>query len=249
MNRRIAIIEDDEVIRSNYCDVLTGAGFQIHDYATKDRALSDLQRSPVDLVLLDISLNGERDAGFGVCAELRRRDPLVPIVFLTSHDNEVDKISGLRLGADDYLTKDISFDYLIVRIEALFRRREALIQPLPSPASNAALNSSAFSLIPTFDECASTVQWHGTRVDITLTQYWMLRALCATPGGAMSHAELMRAAKLVVEPNTITAHIKAIRDAFRRIDPSFDGIRTERGRGYRWLVTNDAADQPSVAIR
>jgi len=241
MKRHIALIEDDDVLRANYRDILRGAGFDVSDYSGKAEGLQGLERRPAELVLLDVTLNGERDAGFDVCAELRRRDTFVPIVFLTSHDAEVDKISGLRLGADDYITKDVSFDYLIVRIEALFRRRDAQQRHLANGqqaavAANAAGDSAnAAATLPQFDNGSSTVTWRGKRVELTLTQYWMLDEVCRVPGVAKSHAELMRAAKIVVEPNTITAHIKAIRDSFRAIDPSFDHLRTERGRGYRWV--------------
>jgi two-component system OmpR family response regulator len=119
-----------------------------------------------------------------------------------------------------------------VRIEALFRRRAAYARsgesaPLTSAADTAELQLNSVTCI---------AYWRGQPVELSLTQFWMLAALHAQPGRAVSHEDLMKAAKLVVEPNTITAHIKAIRDAFRRIDPSFDRIATERGRGYRWLA-------------
>jgi two-component system, OmpR family, response regulator len=231
MNRHIALIEDDEIIRANYTDILSQAGFSVDAYPSKETALVGLLKHPPDLVLLDITLNGERDAGFAICAELRRRSELLPIVFLTSHDTEVDKISGMRLGADDYITKDVSLDYLIVRLEALFRRQESLakVRETVAPPQAETVDDVVF------DDVASGARWRGRPLELPLTQYWILRDLYANAGRPRSHADLMRAAKLTVEPNTITAHVKAIRDEFRRIDPSFDRIRTERGRGYRWV--------------
>ncbi len=233
MKRHLALVEDDEVILSNYADFLAGLGFRVDRYGDKESALLGLGSDLPDLVLLDITLNGERDAGFAICAEIRRRAPCLPVIFLTSHDGEVDKISGLRLGADDYITKDVSLDYLVVRIEALFRRLEAY----------AAAPRGVAAIVPTqragvdieFDPQTATARWRSQPLELTLTQVWMLQALCEANGQTRSHAELMRAAKIVVEPNTVAAHMKAIREAFSRVDPSFDHIRTERGRGYRWL--------------
>jgi two-component system OmpR family response regulator len=234
MRRRLALVEDDEIIRANYTDLLRGAGFAIDAYGTKESALEGIARQTPELVLLDITMNGERDAGFDICAELRRNSSILPIVFLTSHDGDVDKISGLRLGADDYITKDTSLDYLVVRIEALFKRRDAHVLASRASAAPVAKSSVTGSEI-TFDDQASIVSWKGQRMDLPLTQFWILRDLCRNAGQSRSHDDLMRAAKIIVEPNTITAHVKAIRKAFVDIDAAFEGIRTERGRGYRWV--------------
>jgi two-component system OmpR family response regulator len=227
MSSRIALVEDDAVILSNYADFLRGCHFPVDTYATKQSALAGLIERPPDLVVLDISLNGERDAGFAICAQVRQRNPQTPIIFLTSHEGEVDKISGLRLGADDYLTKDVSMDYLVVRIEALFRRREAYLID--------ARNVSEPAAVLQLDTRTSTARWCGNRLDLTLTQFWILEELYSHPGQARSYEALMRAAQTVVERNTITAHIKATRDAFKQIDPAFECIRSERARGYRWV--------------
>lgn len=234
MNRHLALVEDDDVILANYADFLVGLGYRVDAYSTKEAALQGLVRQRPELILLDITLNGERDAGYAVCAEVRHHAPQLPIIFLTSHDGEVDKISGLRLGADDYITKDVSLDYLVVRIEALFRRIEAYTA---SSRPSAPIEQTAVAAVDQieFDLRSSIVRWQSQRVDLTLTQVWMLQELCKAPGQPRSHGELMRAAKIVVEANTITAHIKAIREAFQRVDPGFDRIRTERGRGYRWV--------------
>jgi two-component system OmpR family response regulator len=232
MSRHIALIEDDQVILENYADFLVELGFKVDRYSSKTSAIRGLANRPPELVLLDVSLNGERDAGFSICADIRQHTPLMPVIFLSSHDTEADRMSGLRLGADDYITKDVSLDFLVVRIEALFRRRDAYAAfrtdnlDAPPPGES----DSIF-----FDMQRSTLTWRSTPVDLSLTQFWMLAELCRSPGQARSINDLMRAAKLTVEPNTIAAHIKAIRNSFLEIDPDFDRIRTERGRGYRWL--------------
>lgn len=232
MSRHVALVEDDQVILDNYGDFLLGLGFNVDKYSSKTAALNGLVNRTPELVLLDVSLNGERDAGFAICADIRRHSPLLPIIFLSSHDADVDRISGLRLGADDYITKDVSLDFLVVRIEALFRRRDTYAaistdRSNPPPAEE----SSDIE----FDLRRSTVKWRAMLVDLSLTQFWILHELCRSPGHARTTNDLMRAANLTVEPNTIAAHIKAIRSAFLEIDPRFEGIRTERGRGYRWL--------------
>lgn len=234
MKKSIAFVEDDDVIRENYCELLTQAGFDVSAYSDRRGALSGIEKSRPDLVLLDITLGAERDAGYQLCSDLRRISSTLPIVFLTSHDGEIDKISGLRLGADDYITKDSSIDYIIVRLEALFRRirsfrdADALLVPGDDVPE---MTASPLRL----DTKRSEAYWNGEKIPLTLTQYWMLECLCSDPGKVRRTRELMDAASIVVEPNTIVAHVKAIRDAIKEIDPLFDSIRTERGKGYRWL--------------
>lgn len=232
MQRRIAYVEDDDVIRTNYSELLAEEGFEVEAYSNKQDAIAAFQTSLPDLALLDLSLHGERDAGYQICSELRRLSSEVPIIFLTSHDGEIDRISGLRVGADDYITKDSSIDYIIVRIEALFRRIEAVRSAYKkdSDASNMG-DPSDLKL----DDVYSTVTWKEKKVELALTHFWIVKDLCSNPGKIRSHRDLMKACNIVVEPNTITAHVKAIRGAFTAIDPQFDCIRTERGRGYRWV--------------
>ena len=132
----------------------------------------------------------------------------------------------MRIGADDYITKDISTNYLVVRLEALFRRIESLAGGAGQPADQHKLE---------LDRGKSQARWNGDQLDIPLTHYWILEALASRPGQILSHDELMKAANLVVEPNTIIAYIRKLRNTIREIEPSFDCIKTERGRGYRWV--------------
>jgi two-component system, OmpR family, response regulator len=233
MQRRIAYVEDDDIIRTNYTEILSEEGFDVSAYATKEDAIDAFRKGLPDLALLDVSLHGERDAGYQVCSELRRLSNEVPIIFLTSHDGEIDRISGLRVGADDYITKDSSINYIIVRIEALFRRLEAVRSAYSHTCeSDTKGDASGISL----DDVFSTVFWRGTKIDLPLTHFWIVKDISTNPGKVRSHRDLMKAANIVVEPNTITAHVKAIRDAFTVVDPDFKSIRTERGRGYRWVA-------------
>ena len=230
MKRRIAYVEDNEDAREVYARLLRDVGFEVATYGGKDEAIASFRGELPDLALLDISHRGDRDAGYEICAELRRISTDIPIIFLTNRHGEVDKISGFRLGADDYISKDASLDYVLVRIEALFRRLEAIRGAQSSePVAEPGLEGIEF------DETYARVFWKGGAVDMPLTHYWIVRELCRLPGQVRSHRDLMKAASLVVEPNTIAAHVKSIRQAFTRNDPEFHCIRTERGRGYRWV--------------
>ncbi|MEM1187125.1 MAG: response regulator transcription factor [Pseudomonadota bacterium] len=231
MTRRIAYVEDDDIIRENYAEILREEGFEVSPFATKESAMSAFAQSLPDLALLDVSLHGERDAGYQICLELRRMSAELPIIFLTSHDGEVDRISGLRMGADDYLTKDSTIDYIVVRIETLFRRLDAIRSAAEEKKNTNPVPDSKVSL----DDLYSRASWQGTRLELPLTLYWILKDLVTHPGIVRSHRDLMRAANIVVEQNTITAHVKSLRTAFKDVDAAFDAIKTERGRGYRWV--------------
>ncbi|MEM6605201.1 MAG: response regulator transcription factor [Pseudomonadota bacterium] len=231
MERRIAYVEDDDIIRENYSEILREEGFDVHAFATKESAMAAFEQSLPDLALLDVSLHGERDAGYQICLELRRMSAELPIIFLTSHDGEVDRISGLRMGADDYLTKDSTIDYIVVRIETLFRRLDAIRGAAAEKKNTPPTQPSQVNL----DDVYSRASWQGTPLELPLTLYWLLQDLVSNPGMVRTHRDLMRAANIVVEQNTITAHVKSLRSAFKDVDPSFDAIKTERGRGYRWV--------------
>ncbi|MEJ2589862.1 MAG: response regulator, partial [Candidatus Thiodiazotropha sp.] len=133
-SRQIAIIEDEAVIRDNYSDYLQRQGYQVSGYATRQQALASFDKRLPDLVILDIGLADDIDGGFELCRELRARSASLPIIFLTARDSDFDTVAGLRLGADDYLTKEISLPHLAARIAALFRRVEALTRTQPEPA-------------------------------------------------------------------------------------------------------------------
>ena len=233
MNSHIALVEDDDVIRQNYVDLLEREGYSVDAYADRSSAEAAFDAALPSLALLDIALDGERDGGFQLCLQLRRKSPILPIIFLTSHDSEPDKISGLRLGADDYLSKKTSFDLLLVRIETLLRRARELSQFETGLHSGAA--SATDHTLPEIDTTLSRVSWKGQNVDLSLTQFWIAEALLKEPGEVRTFSELMIAAKIWVEPNTIAAHIKNIRRAFREVDPDFSAIQSARGVGYRWL--------------
>ncbi len=227
MSRRIAIVEDDATIRANYAEALRKHGFEVAAYAARAEALAAMSARLPDLALIDIGLGADIDGGFTLCRELRARSAALPIIFLTARDSDFDIVAGLRLGADDYLTKDVSLPHLLARIAALFRRAELAAQP---QAAEERLERGALHL----DLKRFSVTWRGTAVTLTLTEFWMVHALCKFPEHVKSREQLMREANLVVDEGTITSHVKRIRRKFLAADARFDAIDTVYGMGYRW---------------
>jgi len=227
MSRRIAIVEDDPAIRANYADALRRHGFEIFAYGGRAEALAAMKARLPDLAIIDIGLGADVDGGFELCRELRALSAALPIIFLTARDSDFDVVSGLRLGADDYLTKDISLPHLIARISALFRRAELVREP---QSVEETLERGALVL----DLKRFSVSWNGKAVPLTLTEFWMVHALAKFPGHVKNREQLMRDAQLVVDDSTVTSHIKRIRRKFLAADPAFDQIDTAYGMGYRW---------------
>jgi len=227
MRSRVAIVEDDPAIRANYTDVLRKQGYEVVAYGDRVEALAALRARLPDLVLLDIGLGDEVDGGFTLCRELRSLSGSLPIIFLTARDGDFDTVSGLRMGADDYVTKNVSLPHLLARVSALFRRVEA--------GRSAARVEDVVQCGPlTLDLNRFTVTWRGRGVDLTLTEFWMVHALARFPGHVKNRDQLMGEAHVVVDDSTITSHIKRIRRKFAAVDPAFDRISTVYGMGYRW---------------
>jgi two-component system OmpR family response regulator len=229
MTRRIAIVEDEPAIRANYADVLNKQGYAVATYANRADALAAFRTRLPDLALIDIGLRDDVDGGFTLCRELRALSATVPILFLSARDSDFDIVAGLRLGADDYLTKDVSLPHLLARIAALFRRSDLNAAPAASEDVLARGNL-------TLDLKRLTAHWGGQRVDLTLTEFWMVHALAKFPGHVKDRDSLMRDARIVVDDSTITSHVKRIRRKFAAHDPAFDRIDTVYGMGYRWVA-------------
>ena len=227
MVRQIVIVEDEPAIRDNYTDMLIRQGYNVCAYATKAEAETAFNTTIPDLVLLDIGLGDEIEGGFDLCRQLRQKSETLPIIFLTARDNDLDTISGLRLGADDYLTKDISLPHLSARISALFRRIQA-IQNKPQEEKLLIINQLEINLE------RLEIRWQDQIIDLSLTEFWMLHSLSKHPGHVKSREQLMNDAKTVVDDSTITSHIKRIRQKFNQIEKEFNCIETVYGAGYRW---------------
>mgnify|MGYP001814350566 FL=1 len=227
MAQHIAIVEDEPAIAANYRDALERQGFRVSVYGDRGSAAQAMQAQLPDLAIIDVGLGDEIEGGFELCRELRSRSPGLPIVFLTARDAELDIISGLRLGADDYLTKDISQAQLLARIVALLRRVRALRDPVQQEhlieRGELRLNLQRM-----------TALWRGQPVELTVTEFWIVHALARHPGHVKNRQQLMDAANVVLDDNTITSHVKRIRRKFEATDPGFGAIETAYGVGYRW---------------
>ena len=228
MSRTIAIVEDEPVIRQNYEDALQRQGYEVQGYASRPQAQHAFELALPDLALLDIGLGDEIEGGFELCRVLRATSATLPIIFLTARDSDLDTISGLRLGADDYLTKDISLPNLCARIAAFFRRLDAARQPA-QPES--IIQRGPLRL----DMDRFSVQWNDQMLEISLTEFWIIHTLTRNPGHVKSREQLMNNAHIVVDDATITSHVKRIRKKFLALDPDFAAIDTVYGAGYRWL--------------
>ncbi len=227
MGRRIAIIEDDPALRENYTDVLRHQGYDAVSYPDRATALEAFRARLPDLAVVDIGLGDEIDGGFALCRELRALSARLPIIFLTARDSEFDTVAGLRLGADDYLTKDIGLPHLLARIAALFRRVDAL-------GSEAAAEDVIARGKLRLDMRRMSATWEGRPVELTLTELWIVHALVRHPGHVKSREQLMSEARMVVDDSTVTSHIKRIRRKLLALDPVFDRIESVYGMGYRW---------------
>jgi len=227
MQRHIAIVEDEATIRHNYEDALRRYGYQVTGFADKSSALTAFSRRLPDLVIIDVGLGDEVEGGFELCRELRSMSKGLPIIFLTARDSDLDVISGLRLGADDYLTKNISLQHLVARVVALFRRVEAL--------GGTASEEQMLERGPLkFSVERMEVSWNGQPVLLTVTEFWLIHSLIRHPGHVRTRQQLMDDANVLVDDQTITSHIKRIRRKFVAVDPEFDRLDTVYGAGYRW---------------
>jgi two-component system OmpR family response regulator len=226
--KRIAIIEDEAAIRDNYSAAFRREGYSVDAFDAREPALNAFDSRLPDLVIIDVNLKDDVEGGFELCRELRARSADIPIIFLTARDSEFDAVSGLRLGADDYLTKDISLPHLMARIAALFRRMEAMKKP---QGTDSRLSRGDLAI----DTERMTVHWQEQSVSLTLTEFWLVHAMARYPGHVKNRQQLMDAAQAVLDDNTITSHIKRIRRKFIAIDAGFDAIETVYGMGYRWL--------------
>ena len=227
MARHIALVEDEPAIRENYAAALRKHGYEVATFGDRLAAGTALKRRLPDLVIIDIGLGDDAEGGFDLCRDLRAASPRLPIIFLTARDSDFDVISGLRLGADDYLTKDVSLAQILARVAALFRRVEAL----RGEAGRQDLHRVGDLAV---DRNCMTVEWKEHKIDLTLTEFWMVTSLARNPGHVKSREQLMKDADIFVDDGTVTSHVKRVRRKFEDADPAFDRIETIYGMGYRW---------------
>lgn len=227
MGRRIAIVEDERALRDNYADLLRRHGYDVATHPDRAAAMAAFRTRLPDLAIVDVGLGDEIDGGFTLCRDLRALSATLPILILTARDSEFDTVAGLRLGADDYVTKDTSLPHLLARIAALLRRADA-----------AGAETAAEDVIERgplrLDTRRVLASWSGRRVDLTVTEFWIVHALARRPGHVRSREQLMGEARMVVDDSTVTSHVKRIRKKFLALDAAFDGIESVYGMGYRW---------------
>ena len=225
----LLLVEDDVGLRDNYALAFERAGLAVRAAGDAVAALAAVDEAVPDVAVIDVGLGRDPDAGFTLCRELRARFPRLPILFLTAREDELDIISGLRLGADDYLGKGISLAQLVARVRTLLRRVEALGRPEPAP--DAARRVGELAL----DAERLEASWRGAPVPLTVTEFRLVACLAERPGQVRSRGQLMAAADLVLDDRTVTAHVKRIRRKFEALDSRFEALGTVYGLGYRWV--------------
>jgi two-component system response regulator ChvI len=228
----IALVDDDRNILTSVTMALQAEGFTVRTYTDGAEALRGLTSQPPDLAILDIKM--PRMDGMELLGRLRKQSQM-PVIFLTSKDDEVDEVLGLRMGADDYITKPFSQRLLIERIRALLRRKE-LSQTASTPGAGsgeAPVTRGDLVLDPARHVCT----WKGQEVNLTVTEFLLLKALALRPGMVKSRDNLMDAAygeHVYVDDRTIDSHVKRLRKKFKTLDTDFAHIETLYGLGYRY---------------
>lgn len=233
MTATIALVDDDRNILTSVSIALQTEGFLTRVYSDGESALKALIENPPELAVLDIKM--PKMDGLELLRRLREKSQ-IPVIFLTSKDDELDEALGLAMGADDYIAKPFSQRLLIARIRAILRRTEtpAPIVEGAAPAEPAeALERGRLSM----DPARHKVTWGGVNVTLTVTEFLILETLAQRPGIVKTRNQLMDAAyqdDIYVDDRTIDSHIKRVRRKFRQVDPEFDAIETLYGAGYRF---------------
>lgn len=228
---RIALVDDDRNILTSVSMTLEAEGFEVDTYNDGQSALDAFTKRMPDMAVLDIKM--PRMDGMDLLQRLRQKSTL-PVIFLTSKDDEIDEVLGLRMGADDYVKKPFSQRLLVERIRALLRRKEALAGGETAVTEETKVMERG-SL--TMDPLRHAVIWKGQEVSLTVTEFLLLQALAQRPGFVKSRDQLMDIAyddQVYVDDRTIDSHIKRLRKKMRAVDPDFAAIETLYGIGYRY---------------
>ncbi len=228
---RIALVDDDRNILTSVAMTLEAEGFEVETYNDGQQALDAFSRRMPDMAVFDIKM--PRMDGMDLLQRVRQTSPM-PVIFLTSKDEEIDEVLGLRMGADDYVRKPFSQRLLVERIRALLRRQEVLSGE--APAAREAAQSMVRGQL-TMDPARHAVTWKGRAVSLTVTEFLLLQALAQRPGFVKNRDQLMDVAyddQVYVDDRTIDSHIKRLRKKMRQIDATFSAIETLYGIGYRY---------------
>jgi two-component system response regulator ChvI len=230
MAQKIALVDDDRNILTSVSMALEAEGYEVNTYSDGEDGYKGISSTPPDLVVLDIKM--PRMDGMEVLAKIRESST-IPVIFLTSKDDEVDEVIGLRMGADDYITKPFSQRLLIERIRTLLRRNNfSETQEAKDDNDERILRGNLV-----LDDSRHVSSWKGNQVDLTVTEYLLLKSLALRPGHVKNRDQLIDMAygeNIYVDDRTIDSHIKRIRKKFRKIDPEFSQIETLYGVGYKY---------------
>lgn len=228
---RIALVDDDRNILTSVSMTLEAEGFDVETYNDGQSALDAFNRRMPDMAVLDIKM--PRMDGMDLLQRLRQKTRM-PVIFLTSRDEEIDEVLGLRMGADDYVKKPFSQRLLVERIRALLRRQEILAGTADdTSAEHKVMQRGQLRM----DPLRHAVSWQGRDVTLTVTEFLLLHALAQRPGFVKSRDQLMDVAyddQVYVDDRTIDSHIKRLRKKMRSADPEFSAIETLYGIGYRY---------------
>ena len=230
MNRTIALVDDDRNILASVSLALEAEGFKVRTFKDGAEALDGLGRQPADLAILDIKM--PRLDGMELLNRLRQKTKM-PVIFLTSKDDEIDEMLGLRMGADDYIRKPFSQRLLIERVRAVLRRHDLARTGDSAQEAKDAIHRGELILDPSRHLCT----WRGRKVDLTVTEFLLLQALAQRPGHVKNRDQLIDAAygeQIYVDDRTIDSHVKRLRKKFKDIDTDFGEIETLYGIGYRY---------------
>ncbi len=230
MQPTIALVDDDRNILTSVSIALEAEGFKVRTYNDGTEAMRGLSANPVDLAVLDIKM--PRMDGMELLGRLRQNSN-VPVIFLTSKDDEIDEVLGLRMGADDYITKPFSQRLLIERIRALLRRERATQDGTEQEGVEPPLVRGDLMLDPARHLCT----WKSEPINLTVTEFLILKALAQRPGHVKNRDQLMDSAygdSIYVDDRTIDSHIKRLRKKFKDADDDFAQIETLYGVGYRY---------------
>jgi two-component system response regulator ChvI len=227
----IALVDDDRNILTSVSIALESEGYRVQTYTDGASALDGLKASPPDLAIFDIKM--PRMDGMELLRRLRQKSEL-PVIFLTSKDDEIDELFGLKMGADDFIRKPFSQRLLVERVKAVLRRAIPKGEGAPKPTDAARLLDRGHL---SMDQERHTCTWKGEPVTLTVTEFLILYSLAQRPGVVKSRNALMDAAyddQVYVDDRTIDSHIKRLRKKFKAVDDDFEMIETLYGVGYRF---------------
>lgn len=231
MNKKIALVDDDRNIVTSVRIALESEGFDVVAFHDGEEGYNGILREKPDLAVLDVKM--PRMDGMELLTKLRDVSQ-VPVIFLTSKDDEVDQVLGLRMGADDYITKPFSQRLLIERIRSVLRRYAAHNTSNESDKDKSQIITRGFLEL---DDDRHICRWRGQNINLTVTEYLLLKTLAISPGHVRSRDQLINAAygeSIYVDDRTIDTHVKRIRRKFRDVDNTFDSVETLYGVGYRY---------------